>query len=173
MTDPDPQDPAASRPRYEDETAERLVAPAALRNAGPIAGMLKDVLAGERGEHAVAPQHPHRHPLLHTLQGLHALWRSNRSAVNYAPHHAGGDCRCHGPKVDGRRIGAGWRRWHQQALTFLLPNDRIIIIVDKFATIWPARIEHKYFEIMIVSYVSKAIAQLTDRHEVINTIGLH
>lgn len=49
MTDPDPQDPAASRPRYEDETAERLVAPAALRNAGPIAGMLKDVLAGERG----------------------------------------------------------------------------------------------------------------------------
>ncbi len=48
MTDA-PQDPAKSRPGYEDDTAERLVAPAALRNAGPIAQMLAEVLAGEAG----------------------------------------------------------------------------------------------------------------------------
>ncbi|SFI86254.1 DUF938 domain-containing protein [Albimonas pacifica] len=49
MTEPAPQDPARSRPGYEDETAERLVAPAALRNAGPIAEMLTQVLADEAG----------------------------------------------------------------------------------------------------------------------------
>jgi SAM-dependent methyltransferase len=58
------RDPTRSRPGYEDDAADRLVAPAASRNAGPIAEALRGLLAGGggvvleigagTGQHAVA-----------------------------------------------------------------------------------------------------------------------
>jgi SAM-dependent methyltransferase len=43
------RDPTRSRPGYEDGAAGRLVAPAASRNAGPIAEALRELLAGGGG----------------------------------------------------------------------------------------------------------------------------
>ena len=45
----DPHDPARSRPGYADPAAGKLVAPAAARNAGPIAETLARLLAGAEG----------------------------------------------------------------------------------------------------------------------------
>ena len=49
MTDPAPQDHSKSRPGYEDPASDRLVAPAAQRNAEAIAQMLAEALADEAG----------------------------------------------------------------------------------------------------------------------------